>query len=161
MHTLSQLSCLFRRKSILCIVASLLLSTLVLLSIDSPNSAYADINFVGLSVHSDDQTNQTNYITVTYKGADGNKRDHVSCQSLPYHSWYDIPISDFIAAGQTISIRYYFSAQCNPSSKFLEASPQVPQNPSYDHCWFNPNATVNGLNWSGCVNPSVHADTTN
>ncbi len=128
-----------------------------------PNTAQAAISFVGLSLHSYDQQpneNQTSYIVVTYKGADGNQRDHVFCQPITPQTWYDIPVPDFIKAGQTIWIRYYSSPQCNPSSLLLQTSPQVPQNPSFDHCWFNPNPTINDLNWGGCVNPSQHVDLT-
>ena len=108
---------------------------------------------LGLSLHSDNSIHQTNYVTVTYKGADGNKRNHVWCASVPSGSWYNVPVSNFAEAGQTIWIRYYSSQKCNPSSKFLEAYPQIPQNPPYNHCWFNPSNTTTP-NWSGCVKPS-------
>src|SRR5262249_17329455 len=149
-------------KGIIRFVPFLFLSTLFMLShICSPNIAQAASTLVGLSIHSYDQQSNgspTSYIVVTYKGADGNKRDHVFCQSIPFQSWYDIPVPDFIKAGQRIWIRYYSSSKCNPSNLLAQAGPNVPQNPSSNHCWFNPNPTVNDLNFGGCVNPSVHVD---
>ena len=164
MNRSSELRCLFTWKSFVRFLTFLFLSTVFLISsIDIPNIAQAAIGFVGLSLHSYDQQSNggsTSYIILTYKGADGNKHDHVFCQPIAFLSWYDIPVSDFIKAGQTLWIRYYSSPKCDPSSKLLEASPQVPQNPSFNHCWFNPDATLNGLNWGGCVNPSKHVDVT-
>lgn len=164
MNTLPELSFPFTLKSFIRFLAFFFLSIILLISTTFiPNTAQAAISFVGLSLRSYDQQpngSPTSYIVLTYKGANGNERNHVYCQPIAFQSWYDIPVPDFIKAGQTIWIRYYSSPKCNPSSLLLQASPEVPQNPSFDHCWFNPNPTVNDLNWSGCVNPSEHVDLT-
>ena len=164
MNTSPEFRCPFTLKSFIHVSTFFFLSILLLISkIYIPSTAQASISFVGLSLRSYDQQpngKPTSYIVVTYKGANGNERNHVYCQPIAFQSWYDIPVPDFIKAGQTIWIRYYSSPKCNPSSMILQASPEVPQNPSFDHCWFNPNPTVNDLNWSGCVNPSEHVDLT-
>ncbi len=164
MNTSPEFRCPFTLKSFIHVSTFFFLSILLLISkIYIPSTAQASTSFVGLSLRSYDQQpngNPTSYIVVTYKGANGNERNHVYCQPIAFQNWYDIPVPDFIKAGQTIWIRYYSSPKCNPSSLLLQATPEVPQNPSFDHCWFNPNPTVNDLNWSGCVNPSEHVDIT-
>jgi hypothetical protein len=127
------------------------------------DTAQAAISFVGLTVHSYDQgdyNGKITYVTLTYTDGNGNTHAHVFCQQMSPQNWYRIPVDSFVKAGTSIWIRYFSNSQCYPSSEFLEASPQIPATPSVNHCWFNPNPTVNDLNWSGCVNPSQHVDIT-
>lgn len=149
MNALSQLSCLFVRKGCTRFVAALLLSTLIVVGIIGPHSAYACAN-VDLTVHND-TSGQINYVRLTYKGTDGNPKDHVLCQSVPALNWQDLNIQ--AALGQTMWLRYFHSATCDPSSQFLSVALPVPSQTDVAGCWFNPDNT-NSPNWSGCVNPS-------
>lgn len=149
MNTLSQLSCLFVRKGFVRFVAALLLSTLILVGVVDPRSAYACTS-VDLTVHND-TSGQTNYVRLTYKGIDGTPKDHLLCQSVPALNWQDLNIQ--AALGQTMWLRYFHSSACNPSSQFLSVNLPVPSQTAVAGCWFNPDNT-NSPNWSGCVNPS-------
>jgi hypothetical protein len=157
MNTSPLLSCLSAQNGLVCFVAPLLLSTLVLFGIVSPNIAYANpSDLVGLTVHND-KSGQTNYITLTRKGDNGDPKDHVFCQPIPPLDWVDVQSLSGIAMqampGQTMWLRYFHSPKCNPSSIFMSVNLPIPPSPVYNHCWFNPDNT-NAPNWSGCVSPS-------
>jgi hypothetical protein len=149
MKTLLQLNCIFVRKIFVRFVAALLLSMLIVVGIVGPHSAYACTG-VDLTVHND-TSGQTNYVRLTYKGTDGNPKDHVLCQSVPALNWQDLNIQ--AALGQTMWLRYFHSSACNPSSQFLSVGLPVPAQTNAAGCWFNPD-NINSPNWSGCVNPS-------
>ncbi len=110
-------------------------------------------HFVKLTVHND-KSNETNYFTITFNGNDGQTKEHVFCQAIPPLSWIGAQSSSGVPAevptGQTVWLRYYHSAKCNPSSMFLSVGLPIPAEPTYNQCWFNPDNTVTP-NWSGCV----------
>lgn len=137
---------LFARNGIVRFIVPFLLSTLALVGQSIPASACT----MQLTLHND-KSGQTNYITLTYKGVDGQTRDHVICQPVPPLQWADV--SAEILVGQTMWLRYFHSSKCNPSSQFMSVNLPVPANPTFNHCWFNPD-NVDTPNWSGCVNPS-------
>ena len=113
-------------------------------------------DFVELTVHND-ESGQTNYFTLTYKGNDGNIKEHVVCQSIPPLNWVDVESSPGepaqVPRGQTVWLRYYHNAKCDPSSMFMSVNLPIPTVPRYNHCWFNPDET-DTPNWSGCIRPS-------
>jgi hypothetical protein len=110
-------------------------------------------DFVKLTIHND-KSNETNYFTITYKGDNGKINEHVVCQAIPPLSWINVESSPDVPAkiptGQTILLRYYHSAKCNPSSMFMSVNLPIPVEPTYNQCWFNPDNTTTP-NWSGCV----------
>ncbi len=108
---------------------------------------------IRLAVHND-KSNETNYFTITYKGTNNRTNKHVICQAIPPSSWTDVESSSGapveIPTGQTVWLRYFHSAKCNPSSMFLSVNLPIPAEPIYGQCWFNPD-NITTPNWSGCV----------